>query len=117
MKYRKLRIAWSVIFGTPCLLLIVFWNRSYFQNANHFYSIPYSATDKVLIQNWQGELTISLSSTPRADGVSYPHSWPVLFLLIATALPWLPSRFSLRTLLIATTLVAVLLGGIVWLSR
>jgi hypothetical protein len=28
---------------------------------------------------------------------------------------WLPNRFSLRTLLIATTLVAVVLGLIVWL--
>jgi hypothetical protein len=31
-------------------------------------------------------------------------------------LPWLSWRFSLRTLLIATTLVAVVLGMIVWLS-
>ena len=32
-------------------------------------------------------------------------------------LPWMPGRFSLRTLLIATTLVAVVLGLIVWLRR
>jgi hypothetical protein len=31
--------------------------------------------------------------------------------------PWLPYRFSLRTLLVATTLVAVALGLIVWASR
>jgi hypothetical protein len=29
MKYRKLRIAWSVGCGTLCLLLIVLWVRSY----------------------------------------------------------------------------------------
>jgi hypothetical protein len=34
-----------------------------------------------------------------------------------TAVPWLPSRFSLRTLLIATTLVAVGLGLIVYIAR
>ncbi len=33
------------------------------------------------------------------------------------AIPWIPWRYSLRTLLIATTLVAVGLGLIVWLTR
>jgi hypothetical protein len=44
---------------------------------------------------------------------------PFWLLIIATivlgSFPWLPHRFSLRTLLIATTLVAVVLGLIVWL--
>ena len=31
-------------------------------------------------------------------------------------LPWTSHRFSLRTLLIATTLVAVVLGGVVWVT-
>jgi hypothetical protein len=31
MKYRKLRIAWSVACGIICLLLIVLWVRSYWQ--------------------------------------------------------------------------------------
>ena len=34
-----------------------------------------------------------------------------------SAFPWLPRQFSLRTLLLATTLVAVVLGLIVWLVR
>jgi hypothetical protein len=44
--------------------------------------------------------------------------WFVLMVLatLATA-PWLHWRFSLRTLLIATTLVAVVLGLIVWAVR
>ena len=33
------------------------------------------------------------------------------------ALPWLGYRFSLRTLLIATTVIAVALGIIVWMTR
>jgi hypothetical protein len=30
MKYRKLRIAWSVVWGVACLLLVALWVRSYF---------------------------------------------------------------------------------------
>jgi hypothetical protein len=29
MKYRNLRIAWSVAWGVVCLLLVVLWVRSY----------------------------------------------------------------------------------------
>jgi hypothetical protein len=29
MRYRKLRIAWSVAWGTCCLLLVAFWIRSF----------------------------------------------------------------------------------------
>ena len=46
--------------------------------------------------------------------------WATLLLTISlAALPWLrwPKQFSLRTLLIATTLVAVVLGLIVWAAR
>jgi hypothetical protein len=35
---------------------------------------------------------------------------------LIAVIPWVPTRFSLRTLLIATTLVAVGLGAIVALS-
>src|SRR5690349_20538275 len=31
MKYRKLRITWSVMWGLVCALLIVFWVRSYWR--------------------------------------------------------------------------------------
>jgi len=49
--------------------------------------------------------------------VDSPAFVTVLAMFSAAGLPWLPyRRFSLRTLLIATTLVAVVLGLIVWLS-
>jgi hypothetical protein len=65
----------------------------------------------------------------RHSGPSIRWSWSQsntsigvpIFLLVAVSAalvsaPWLPfKRFSLRTLLIATTLVAVVLGLIVWL--
>jgi hypothetical protein len=41
---------------------------------------------------------------------------PILLVYTFSILPWLSWRFSLRTLLIATTLVAVVLGLIVWLA-
>jgi hypothetical protein len=44
--------------------------------------------------------------------------WSLLLLaLVLSAAPWIPRRFSLRTLLIATTLLAVVLGLIVWVAR
>jgi hypothetical protein len=49
-----------------------------------------------------------------AGYIRYPI--PVILVAICAALPWLPNplwRFSLRTLLIATTLVAVVLGLVV----
>ena len=53
------------------------------------------------------------------DGVSLslPHWFVVLIAAALAATTWLRWRFSLRTLLIATTLVAVLLGLVVWLSQ
>jgi hypothetical protein len=46
-----------------------------------------------------------------------PHWFVVLVASLVGALPWAwkYQRFSLRTLLIATTLVAVGLGVVVWL--
>jgi hypothetical protein len=50
-------------------------------------------------------------------GVTTPY-WLVVSLAVATTFaPWLPRRFSLRTLLIATTLVAVVQGLVVAYSR
>ena len=49
----------------------------------------------------------------RADLVRAPHWMFALSLGLIAATPWLRWRFSLRTLLIVTTLVAVVLGVIV----
>ena len=47
--------------------------------------------------------------------LSAPHWFVALLAVGISILPWLRWRFSLRTLLIATTLVAVVLGVVVWL--
>jgi hypothetical protein len=42
--------------------------------------------------------------------VGMPHWFPIILSAAIAAIPWAKRRFSLRTLLIATTLVAVVLG-------
>jgi hypothetical protein len=65
--------------------------------------------------------SVSATSTSRTEayGVGMPY-WAWLLLPVTTAaVPWIGKarRFSLRTLLIATTLVAVVLGLAVWAAR
>jgi hypothetical protein len=59
------------------------------------------------------------SSHQRRDWLFAPHWALVAVSSTIGFLPWLPwsGRFSLRTLLIATTLVAAVLGLVVWASR
>jgi hypothetical protein len=45
-----------------------------------------------------------------------PHWFAATFIGLLACIPWVPVRFSLRTLLIATALIAVALGIIVALS-
>jgi hypothetical protein len=49
--------------------------------------------------------------------VLLPHWIFILGISALSIVPWLRYRFSLRTLLIATTLVAVLLGAMIWAVR
>ena len=142
MRFRKLRIAFSVTCGIAFVLLVVLWVRS----------CSYIDSTKVLgheVTTWCGQLlldetflhtptnfddadvqstsrrycAIDIVTTPADDASRYGVGWAVSFWLLvglslafATA-PWLPYHFSLRTLLIATTLVAVVLGLIVWAMR
>ena len=51
-------------------------------------------------------------------GSAYIPYWPIVVAIGSLAAgPWLRWRFTLRTLLITTTLVAVVLGMIVWAAR
>jgi hypothetical protein len=60
-------------------------------------------------QNWRCGITKSGNFV-----LILPHSFAALLILPLAALPWI-RRFTLRTLLVATTLVAVVLGLTVWL--
>jgi hypothetical protein len=58
-------------------------------------------------------------SKPSHTSVEFPNWFTALCCSTLAMAPWLPwsRRFSLRTLLIATTLVAMVLGLIVWLTH
>jgi hypothetical protein len=154
MRFRKLRIAWSVGWGLLAVLLIVLWVRSHWQ-AEHLlwnrtaesFCVSIDA-GQVALASTNGPVMMPMDWSP----VVFPHSgdesisddelttilgfgwetddnsiyvyipfwFSVLVSTILAAVPWLPwwsKRFSLRTLLIATMLVALLLGLIVYAAR
>ena len=149
MKYRKLRIAWSVGWGIACVLLVALWVRTYWITEGINYT---KGQTYVCIFTKKGVAGLHYESSPsrttlqnrphfermwyknRPDEYEYitPFRWdrrpegtlitvPVWccqsVLLLLAAMPWLHWRFSLRTLLIATTLVAVGLGLAVYANR
>jgi hypothetical protein len=175
MKFRKLRIAWSVGCAIACLLLIVLWVRSYLSYDRMHCPLSSLLIDQslrqravelidgrqrihgsqlLILHSIEGRLRVhaggqslegpgwylswwDVESTPvdnlsphRTTRVSprwnygfgeygryaeFPHWFPVVFFGGLATIPWLhwSKRFSLRTLLIAMTLVAVALGIIV----
>jgi len=151
MRFRKLRIAWSVAWGLAAMLLIMLWVRSYW----HVDVLQKPSTSRLfIISSSKGRLAyfenraspqstmppeviapiiddfILVATKPilgfgRVRGLRIPpllfapYWFPVLISGVLAAIPWLPwsTRFSLRTLLIATTLVAVVLGLIVAVLR
>ena len=140
MKFRKLRIAWSVVCLVACVLLIVLWVRSYFAcdtlqiyfnsqtfRLDHLHGVMYGRTtlsknsgpDYWLLDTGQPQRLGKTHIFPTVGGFGafVPFWCPALLAGILAAAPWLHWHFSLRTLLIATTLVAVVLGAIVWLNH
>jgi hypothetical protein len=61
--------------------------------------------------------SLSLSNLELRSIAAAPHLSLIFLLVVVSTLPWLRPRFSLRTLLIATTLIAVVLGIIAWARR
>jgi hypothetical protein len=154
MRFRKLRIAWSVWWGVASMLLCVLWVRSYWrwesvqwgwgtpvhQSVNCFSQngiVKFAYTDirgtpEMQLTKWgvraypvEGAILIS-TIRHQFLGFGYFDDRPTYFVPywflaslagILSILPWAAYRFSLRTLLIATTLVAVALGLIVWAGR
>jgi hypothetical protein len=142
MRYRKLRIAWTMFCGIACVLLIALWARSFWasDNVKWVYSTPRGIGATV----FNGHILVSNYIYVGANRVEWrlnrsPDDAPVMWILglkygpdsvvlplwllavISAALSFVPwfsfKRFSLRTLLIATTLVAAMLGVIVWAVR
>jgi hypothetical protein len=142
---RLLRFAFSTLYGIVCLLLIVLWVRSYWTldfvrvrpaGARQIYVLSGRGVIAFGINNdpyspwWEysshaGEWIAPSPAIP-SHGFSFfrfplgffasAPCWSFLLLISAIgALPWVKFGFSLRTLLIATTIVAVVLGlGVVF---
>jgi hypothetical protein len=157
MKFRKLRMAFTISCGIACLLLTALWVRSGWRFDDIVMPFPYveiqlgSSPGTCGIAVSLGSLpskSWTISSTPYDDpliryvataiplsspiwgefhqkfakfgdslfgSVGVPYWFAILLVTILTAAPWVRWRFTLRTLLIATTLIAVALGLIVWL--
>jgi hypothetical protein len=121
MKYRKLRIAWSVGWGVLCLLLVVLWVRSYGQ-MDSIDSISATGQYSGLVSH-HGRITFvkgyNGANAFREFIFAVPHWFVSLVFFVVAALPCIPwsNRFSLRTLLIGMTVVAVVLGSVIWAVR
>jgi hypothetical protein len=158
MKYRKLRIAWSVAWGILAVLLFLLYVRSHSWldgfgvviSKDRYVTVisagrrihvatatfppgrmqgPWSIRSRRLKDSglypiedhraYQGVLGVGLLRTSLFEMLAFPHWLPAVLILGVAYLPWLSliRRFSLRTLLIGTTLFALVLGLIVWMSR
>ena len=138
---RWLRIAVSVFFAVVAVAFAAWWVRSGWWHdtivrchRGDWYGID--SAQGVLIPNVMPGIGVGdgwiRSSTPLEDAefhfvsiggvgrfgiplstIYFSHWIPALIAATLAVVPWLPRRFSLRTLLIATTLIAVVLGLIV----
>src|SRR4051794_37994418 len=132
MKYRKLRIAWSVFWGVACVLLIALWVRSYsigdavcwLDNSLHRIVVGSNSgciyLDRINDSpngspgnGWNyfrftpGGFTGFRWTSPSGNlGIEIPFWFVVTVASSAAILPSFPRRFSLRTLLITTTFLA-----------
>ncbi len=145
MKHRKLRIAWSVMWAVVAVLLIALWVRSYWRldalvissnralasvggeletlviNQAPAKSPRYLISGRVapLLPPMHAFMGFGYEPMPVIPRVVVPYWFPILISGAVIALPWTcrTGQFTLRTLLIATTLVAIGLGLIVWTAR
>jgi hypothetical protein len=133
---KYLRIAVTALCLTACLLLVALWVRSYwvFSQAQWV-----SGSRSIRFRSYQGEFGAAIHYPNAAKpvfettygrwwGVGTWHTfekgwqgstyfiWPVLLSLFCAAAPWFPwsKRFGIRTLLIAMTLAAAVLGAIAY---
>jgi hypothetical protein len=149
MRFRKLRIAWSVTCGVAAVMFIVLWVRSYAWV--DIVSIPMTTVKQIGLWSGGGRIEVyssdydalqkpsMLMSLPRQEmlaqvkaagkkvdrryfgvtdaGFRFPTYLLVLVATLFAKLPWIRWRFTLRTLLIAITAVAVVLGVVISLRR
>jgi hypothetical protein len=145
-RFRKLRTVWSVFWGLACAALIVLWVRSYWRHDDISYDSTWKAVvveseagriDFTYLafvepshgypgwgfESWAAPPIDTDNPTPRFQidwedkHLIFPHWLSVVSFATLTILPWFSWHFRLRTLLIAITLVAAMLGLAVWASH
>jgi len=130
-KQRVVRTAATVACLLPCLLLIGLWVRAHQSPAYIREHLPGVPSLEFISDRSELHVThLALDKPMRQLGRGFyqPQYWnfraPFVFLVPLSAalafLPWLPwqrLRFRLRTMLIATTTLAVLLGLVVYANR
>jgi hypothetical protein len=131
---RFLGIAVTALCLTACVLLVALWVRSYsreivvgyvdsdnrgwhfvswrggalFSTAEYDFSKPGAWRSYVA---WEpGILGFGAFRTVRSFSVRLPYWFPVMLCALLSAAPWIKWRFNIRTLLIATAVVATGLG-------
>ena len=134
MRFRYLRIAFSVACAVACVLLIALWVRSYRQvhtlDNLHRYRIDVNHGKLILSERVQRSIGQFPPSLPVSAALArYLITLPSKSVVVASISLWIPAligsllaaapwisqlrwHFTLRTLLIATTLVAAALGVI-----
>jgi hypothetical protein len=136
---RYLRIAFSAACLIACVLLIVLWVRSYWWRdmaAPVMTSRIPSVLNGKLVYNDVRARPSGYPPDPFVNcylpqGVTFSYNgftinptgtviaaWVLIGPVVAIGvLPWIRWRYSLRALLIATTLVALVLGLVAWATR
>jgi hypothetical protein len=149
MRFRKLRIAWSVVWGIAAVLFVVLWVRSYWRVdgltardagrelvlfvEHGDFGASYDGLPKWsrLDLRWDSGSANPGFHMPGLAGFYYgahpagnrytllllPLWFVALVAAIIGMLPWRRFRFTLRTLLLAMTAIAALLGLVAWSIR
>src|SRR3954470_13955494 len=73
MRFRKLRIAWSVVCGIACVLLIVLWVRSYTQ----LDIVTYRASGMVNAHSISGHFAVRTQENADHGFPNFPMGWSV----------------------------------------
>src|SRR5262245_38512210 len=91
----------------------------------HWSHVPQPFTSEALANRYRdnpivqspNRFSLGFSSPESYTVFTVPYWFLALLAALLTAVPWTRRRFSLRTLLIATTLVAIALGAIVFATK
>jgi hypothetical protein len=140
---RALRITWTAFWGIAAVVLIALWARSYwfYDYVNYRHSGGWSGrgticlvTDSSGTSSTWSPVTIRFAEMdqPKWRKFALPVTWThhpgylatwiaywfgTLVAATIAIIPWIRWRFSVRTLLTVTTMLAVLLTLFAWIPR